>query len=110
MAVPAGTGDRYAVRRLGLRPLARLFSYAHAGVEPALMGLGPIPASRKALAKVGLVVSSLDVIDSNEDFAAQVCEVARELALDPEGKPERLGYLVGPSGRSHRGNHRQGNS
>ncbi|NQD95453.1 acetyl-CoA C-acyltransferase, partial [Pseudomonas sp. CrR25] len=72
-----------AVRNLGLRPLARLVSYAHAGVEPALMGLGPVPATRLALQRAGLSVKDLDVIESNEAFAAQACAVARELDFDP---------------------------
>ena len=76
------TGD--AVRRLGLKPLARLVAYAHAGVEPELMGLGPIPATRKVLEKAGLTVADLDVIESNEAFAAQACAVTRELGFDPE--------------------------
>ncbi|WP_256599910.1 acetyl-CoA C-acyltransferase family protein [Pseudomonas sp. SWI36] len=76
------TGD--AVRRLGLKPLARLVGYAHAGVEPELMGLGPIPATRKVLEKTGLNLQDLDVIESNEAFAAQACAVARELGFDPE--------------------------
>ncbi|MBA1200300.1 acetyl-CoA C-acyltransferase family protein [Pseudomonas capeferrum] len=95
------TGD--AVRRLGLKPLARLVAYAHAGVEPHLMGLGPIPASRKVLEKAGLRVSDLDVIESNEAFAAQACAVARALDFDPEkvnpnGSGISLGHPVGATG------------
>ncbi|WP_409261005.1 acetyl-CoA C-acyltransferase family protein [Pseudomonas putida] len=95
------TGD--AVRRLGLKPLARLVAYAHAGVEPELMGLGPIPATRKVLEKAGLSVSDLDVIESNEAFAAQACAVARELGFDPEkvnpnGSGISLGHPVGATG------------
>ncbi|MFJ4064685.1 acetyl-CoA C-acyltransferase family protein [Pseudomonas sp. NPDC089996] len=95
------TGD--AVRRLGLKPLARLVAYAHAGVEPELMGLGPIPATRKVLEKAGLNVSDLDVIESNEAFAAQACAVARELGFDPEkvnpnGSGISLGHPVGATG------------
>ncbi|CAM3833056.1 Beta-ketothiolase BktB [Pseudomonas reidholzensis] len=95
------TGD--AVRRLGLKPLARLVAYAHAGVEPALMGLGPIPATQKVLAKAGLSVSDLDVIESNEAFAAQACAVARALDFDPEkvnpnGSGISLGHPVGATG------------
>ena len=62
---------------LGLKPLARLVSYAHAGVEPAYMGMGPVPATRLALQRAGLQVRDLDVIESNEAFAAQACAVAR---------------------------------
>ncbi|KGK26300.1 acetyl-CoA C-acyltransferase family protein [Pseudomonas plecoglossicida] len=95
------TGD--AVRRLGLKPLARLVGYAHAGVEPELMGLGPIPATRKVLEKTGLSVQDLDVIESNEAFAAQACAVARELGFDPEkvnpnGSGISLGHPVGATG------------
>lgn len=92
-----------AVRRLGLKPLARLVGYAHAGVEPELMGLGPIPATRKVLEKTGLKVQDLDVIESNEAFAAQACAVARELGFDPEkvnpnGSGISLGHPVGATG------------
>ncbi|HDS1737061.1 acetyl-CoA C-acyltransferase family protein [Pseudomonas sp. BP8] len=95
------TGD--AVRRLGLKPLARLVAYAHAGVEPALMGLGPIPATQKVLEKAGLSISDLDVIESNEAFAAQACAVARALDFDPEkvnpnGSGISLGHPVGATG------------
>lgn len=95
------TGD--AVRRLGLKPLARLVGYAHAGVEPELMGLGPIPATRKVLEKTGLSVQDLDVIESNEAFAAQACAVARKLGFDPEkvnpnGSGISLGHPVGATG------------
>ncbi|WP_445674022.1 acetyl-CoA C-acyltransferase family protein [Pseudomonas ceruminis] len=95
------TGD--AVRRLGLKPLARLVAYAHAGVEPELMGLGPIPATRKVLEKAGLNIANLDVIESNEAFAAQACAVANALGLDPEkvnpnGSGISLGHPVGATG------------
>jgi acetyl-CoA C-acetyltransferase len=95
------TGD--AVRRLGLKPLARLVAYAHAGVEPALMGLGPIPATQKVLEKAGLAVSDLDVIESNEAFASQACAVSRALGFDPEkvnpnGSGISLGHPVGATG------------
>ncbi len=95
------SGD--AVRRLGLKPLARLVAYAHAGVEPELMGLGPIPATRKVLEKTDLRVQDLDVIESNEAFAAQACAVARALDFDPEkvnpnGSGISLGHPVGATG------------
>ncbi|UPL07937.1 Beta-ketothiolase BktB [Pseudomonas sp. IsoF] len=95
------SGD--AVRRLGLKPLARLVAYAHAGVEPELMGLGPIPATLKVLEKTGLRVQDLDVIESNEAFAAQACAVARALDFDPEkvnpnGSGISLGHPVGATG------------
>jgi acetyl-CoA C-acetyltransferase len=72
-----------AARQQNLKPIARLIAYGHAGVEPKFMGLGPIPASRKALASAGLTVQHLDVIESNEAFAAQACAVARSLDFDP---------------------------
>lgn len=100
-ALVMANGDM--VREHGLKPLARLVTYAHAGVEPSMMGLGPIPASRKALERAGLTVADLDVIESNEAFAAQACAVARELGFDPEkvnpnGSGISLGHPVGATG------------
>lgn len=92
-----------AIQNSNLRPLARLVAYAHAGVDPQLMGLGPIPATRQALARAGLTVADLDVIESNEAFAAQACAVTRELDLDlakvnPNGSGISLGHPVGATG------------
>ncbi len=92
-----------AVGRLGLKPLARLVAYAHAGVEPLYMGLGPIPATRLAVKKAALDVADMDVIESNEAFAAQACAVARELGFDaakvnPNGSGISLGHPVGATG------------
>jgi acetyl-CoA C-acetyltransferase len=92
-----------AVKRLNLKPMARLVAYAHAGVEPLYMGLGPIPASRLALRKAGLSMADMDVIESNEAFAAQACAVARELGFDsakvnPNGSGISLGHPVGATG------------
>lgn len=92
-----------AVKRLGLTPMARLVAYGHAGVEPLYMGLGPIPATRLALKKAGLEMGQLDVIESNEAFAAQACAVARELGFDaakvnPNGSGISLGHPVGATG------------
>ena len=92
-----------AVLRLGLKPMARLVSYAHAGVEPLYMGLGPVPASRLALKKAGLAIADIDVIESNEAFAAQACAVASELGFDPakvnpNGSGISLGHPVGATG------------
>ncbi|NMG56044.1 acetyl-CoA C-acyltransferase family protein [Aromatoleum aromaticum] len=89
--------------RLGLKPLARLVSYAHAGVDPLYMGIGPVPASRTALEKAGLSIADIDVIESNEAFAAQACAVAQELGFDPEkvnpnGSGISLGHPVGATG------------
>jgi len=89
--------------RMGLKPLARLVGYAHAGVAPDEMGIGPIPATRKVLERTGLSIADLDVIESNEAFAAQACAVARELGLDPakvnpNGSGISLGHPVGATG------------
>jgi acetyl-CoA C-acetyltransferase len=87
----------------GLTPLARLVAYAHAAVEPKLMGLGPVPASRLVLKRAGLTTSDLDVIESNEAFAAQACAVVKSLELDPakvnpNGSGISLGHPVGATG------------
>ena len=87
----------------GIKPLARLVAYGHAGVEPAYMGIGPVPATRQALQRAGLKVSQLDVIEANEAFAAQACAVARELDFDPakvnpNGSGISLGHPVGATG------------
>ncbi|WP_053136379.1 acetyl-CoA C-acyltransferase family protein [Pseudomonas sp. MIACH] len=92
-----------AVRANNLRPLARLVTYAHAGVEPELMGLGPIPATRLALKRAGLTIADLDVIEANIAFAAQACAVNQELQLDPakvnpNGSGISLGHPVGATG------------
>ena len=92
-----------AVARHGLRPLARLVAYAHAGVEPLYMGMGPVPAVQAVLARAGLSVDDLDVIESNEAFAAQCCAVSDALALDPakvnpNGSGIALGHPVGATG------------
>jgi acetyl-CoA C-acetyltransferase len=87
----------------GLEPLARIVSWATAGVDPAIMGTGPIPASRKALEKAGWKVSDLDLIEANEAFAAQALAVAKDLALDParvnvNGGAIAIGHPIGASG------------
>ncbi len=92
-----------AVKAHGLKPMARLVSYAHAGVEPTIMGIGPVPATRKALERAGLKVGDLDVIESNEAFAAQACAVVKELGLDPaktnpNGSGISLGHPIGATG------------
>jgi acetyl-CoA C-acetyltransferase len=88
---------------LGLKPLAVIRGYAAGGVEPSLMGLGPIPATRKALKKAGLTVADLDLVEANEAFAAQCLAVARELELPSEkvnvnGGAIALGHPIGASG------------
>jgi acetyl-CoA C-acetyltransferase len=87
----------------GLTPLARLISYAHIGVDPRYMGIGPVPASRLALKKAGLSVGEIDVVEANEAFAAQACAVTRELGLDPakvnpNGSGISLGHPIGATG------------
>ena len=87
----------------GMTPLARIVGYAHAGVEPGLMGIGPIPAVRALLQRTGLSIGDFDVVESNEAFAAQALAVARELGLDPartnpDGGAIALGHPVGATG------------
>jgi acetyl-CoA C-acetyltransferase len=87
----------------GLKPMARLVGYAHAGVDPKYMGIGPVPASQAALKKAGLTVADLDVIEANEAFAAQACAVSRDLGLDPakvnpNGSGISLGHPIGATG------------
>ena len=95
--------DEQRAEREGRNALARLVGYAHSGVEPGEMGIGPVPAVRKLLEKTGLKVSDFDVIESNEAFAAQACAVANELGFDPErvnpnGGAIALGHPVGATG------------
>lgn len=90
-------------QKRGLKVLAKIKSWATAGVDPSVMGTGPIPASRKALAKAGWEVGDLDLVESNEAFAAQACCVMKELGLDPEkvnvnGGAIALGHPIGASG------------
>jgi len=92
-----------AVAKHGLTPLARLVAYGHAGVDPLYMGIGPVPATRIALERAGLTVADLDVVESNEAFAAQACAVANELGFDPvrtnpNGSGISLGHPVGATG------------
>jgi acetyl-CoA C-acetyltransferase len=100
-AVVMASADK--AKALGLKPLARLVSYAHAGVEPEYMGIGPVPASKAALARAGLTVADLDVIESNEAFAAQACAVSKEMGFpnektNPNGSGISLGHPVGATG------------
>ncbi len=95
--------ERREAERRGLAPLARLVAYAHVGVDPKLMGLGPVPATRAVLARAGLRVADLDVIEANEAFAAQACAVSQALDLDPakvnpNGSGISLGHPVGATG------------
>jgi acetyl-CoA C-acetyltransferase len=91
------------ISRRNATPMARLVAYGHAGVDPNLMGLGPIPASQKALNKAGLSIADMDVIESNEAFAAQACAVAQDLGFPPEkvnpnGGAVALGHPIGATG------------
>ena len=100
-AVVLMTADE--ARKRGLSPLARIVSWATAGVDPAIMGTGPIPASRKALKKAGWSVGDLDLVEANEAFAAQSCAVRKDLGFDPEklnvnGGAIALGHPIGASG------------
>jgi acetyl-CoA C-acetyltransferase len=92
-----------AAKASGARPMARLVAYAHAGVEPQVMGLGPIPAVKRVFEKAGLKPSDMDVIESNEAFAVQAMAVTKDLGLDPErvnpnGGAVALGHPIGATG------------
>ncbi len=90
-------------KELGIEPLAKIVSYASAGVDPSIMGIGPVPASTKALEKAGLKVEDIDLFEANEAFAAQSCAVAKDLNLDIEkvnvnGGAIAIGHPIGASG------------
>jgi acetyl-CoA C-acetyltransferase len=90
-------------KRRGITPLARIVSWAHAGVDPSIMGTGPIPASKKALEKAGWTVKDLDLIEANEAFAAQACAVNKGLGWDTDkvnvnGGAIAIGHPIGASG------------
>ena len=90
-------------KKRGITPLARIVSWAHAGVDPSIMGTGPIPASKKALEKAGWTVKDLDLIEANEAFAAQACAVNKGLGWDTEkvnvnGGAIAIGHPIGASG------------
>ncbi len=92
-----------AVQKYGLKPMAKLVSWGQGGVDPSIMGLGPVPASRHALKKADLTVDDIDLVEANEAFAAQSCAVVHDLGLDPEkvnvnGGAISLGHPVGASG------------
>jgi len=87
----------------GLHPLGRLVAYAHAGVDPKYMGIGPVPAVRKALERAKLTIKDMDVIELNEAFAAQALAVMRDLDLpldrtNPNGSGISLGHPIGATG------------
>jgi acetyl-CoA C-acetyltransferase len=92
-----------AAERDGFKPMARLVGYAHAGLDPKIMGLGPVPATQALLRKTGLKLDQIDVIEANEAFAAQALGVIRELGLDPKkvnpnGSGISLGHPIGATG------------
>jgi len=95
--------ERHTAARHGIKPMARLVAYAHAGVDPRYMGIGPVPATRLALERAGLRIGDIDVIEANEAFAAQACAVSQELQLDPakvnpNGSGISLGHPIGATG------------
>ena len=95
--------DAKTAQARGAKPLARLVSYAHTGLDPKIMGMGPVSASRLALQKAGLTTNDMDVIEANEAFAAQACAVSKELGLDPakvnpNGSGISLGHPIGATG------------
>jgi acetyl-CoA C-acetyltransferase len=92
-----------AAKKANAKPMARLVAYAHAGVEPQLMGLGPIPAVKRVFEKAGLKPADMDVVESNEAFAVQAMAVTKDLGLDPErvnpnGGAVALGHPIGATG------------
>ena len=92
-----------AVEKYGLKPIAKLVSYGQGGVDPSIMGIGPVPASRQAMEKIGLTIDDMDLIEANEAFAAQSIAVARDLGFDMSkvnvnGGAIALGHPVGTSG------------
>jgi acetyl-CoA C-acetyltransferase len=95
--------ERETAAKRGAKPMGRLVAYAHAGVDPKIMGIGPVPATRQALQRAGLTLADMDVIESNEAFAAQACAVAKDLGFDPgktnpNGSGISLGHPVGATG------------
>jgi len=95
--------ERKAAEAKGLKPMARLLAYGHAGIDPKIMGLGPVTAVQNALRKAGLKLSDMDVIESNEAFAAQALGVSKELGMDgakvnPNGGAVALGHPIGATG------------
>ncbi len=95
--------EKGVAAKKGLKPMARLVAYGHAGVDPKIMGLGPVSAVKNALAKAGLKLEQIDVIESNEAFAAQALGVNKELGLDPakvnpNGGAIALGHPIGATG------------
>lgn len=95
--------ERIAAEKAGKKPMARLVAYANTGVEPTIMGIGPVSATKKALAKAGLKIEDMDVVEANEAFAAQACAVTKELGMDPtkvnpNGSGISIGHPIGATG------------
>jgi acetyl-CoA C-acetyltransferase len=95
--------ERNVAETRGAKPMGRLIAYAHAGVDPGIMGIGPVPATRMALQRAGLALTDIEVVESNEAFAAQACAVAKDLGFDPgktnpNGSGISLGHPVGATG------------
>ncbi|MAZ09473.1 beta-ketothiolase BktB [Limnobacter sp. UBA3528] len=95
--------ERSAAEKAGKKPMARLVAYANTGVEPTIMGIGPVSATKKALAKAGLKIEDMDVVEANEAFAAQACAVTKELGMDPakvnpNGSGISIGHPIGATG------------
>jgi acetyl-CoA C-acetyltransferase len=95
--------DAGAAEKRGIKPMARLLAYGHSGVDPKYMGIGPVLAVQAALARAGLKVSDMDVVESNEAFAAQACAVANDLKFDPaktnpNGGAIAMGHPIGATG------------
>ena len=95
--------ERSAAEKAGKKPMARLGAYANTGVEPTIMGIGPVSATKKALVKAGLKIEDMDVVEANEAFAAQACAVTKELGMDPakvnpNGSGISIGHPIGATG------------
>jgi acetyl-CoA C-acetyltransferase len=95
--------ERETAEKRGAKPMGRLVAYAHAGVDPKIMGIGPVPATRLALQRAGLALADMDVIEANEAFAAQACAVAKDLGFNmektnPNGSGVSLGHPIGATG------------
>ena len=100
-AIVLASGE--AVKKYGLKPMAKLLSWGQGGVDPKIMGVGPVPASRQAMEKAGLTIEDIDLVEANEAFAAQSLAVAKELHFDMDkvnvnGGALAVGHPVGCSG------------
>ena len=100
--------EKSVAAKKGLKPMARLVAYGHAGIDPKIMGLGPVSAVKRALAKAGLKLDQMDVIESNEAFAAQALGVSKELGMNPEEGQSRTAAPWRSGTRSARPAHPHG--